>query len=216
MTVAGKVSVRCSSCGARHDAALLQSINSRQDPEAKRRLLAGDLNVAGCACGKRTQLEANLVYHDPDLGLLCHVCPDGEPAVRRAEEAFAAAFAGAADGGAAIAQRIVPSLNALVEKVKILDAGLLDWAVEMTKVLLLASIAVEDDDRVLLFAQRTPGQLHWWLFDAHAERAEPMVSPLDSYARLVDSSGGAPAPQQRRIDRAWAVEAVRQLINRGN
>lgn len=214
--IEGEVSVTCAACGVTQRHPLVQSVDLREDPAARQRLLAGELNVARCTCGKRTQLAANLVVRDPDLRLLCHVCPDGEAAMQRAEAAFAESFAGAPR--AEELHRVVPSLNALVEKVKIADAGLHDWAIEMTKVVLLASIAVDDDDRVMLFAglDRERGVLRWLLFDARAETPAELSSPLEGYHRLIASAGGPPPPDQRRIDRAWAIDAVRQMMNRGN
>jgi CpXC protein len=216
MKISGMISVTCSLCGTVAEHEVVQSVNSREDPEGKERLMSGEFNVAQCVCGKRTQLASTVVFHDPDAGFLGHVCPDGEAAMQRAEAVFAASFAGAAD--ATSTQRIVPSLNALIEKIKIVDAGLQDWAIEMTKVLLLASIEIDDDDRVLLFARvdRDAGVLRWLLFDPRGDHPAEMASPLAAYHRLVATSGGAPPPSHRRIDRAWAIEAVRQMISSGN
>lgn len=215
MKIKGTVSVTCPVCGTVAEHPLVQTVNPREDPAAAEALLRGELNVAICACGKRTQLAATVVYHDPEAKLLCHVCPEGEAAMQRAEQAFDASFSGAAPTGQ---QRIVPSQNALVEKLKIAAAGLEDWAVEMTKVLLLASIPIDDDDRVMLFSRVDPdeGRIHWLLFDPYGEVPTAMASPLAAYHRLVSTCGGGPPPSQRRIDRAWAIEAVRKMIASGN
>ena len=134
--------MRCPGCATDAEVTLVQSINPRDNPADKKRLLAGELNVLDCAsCGKRTQLAANVLFQEGDY--YCQVVPGGETAMKEAAAAFAVS-------GVSGTQRLVPSLNALIEKVKILDAGLLDWAVEMTKVLLLSSIG--ELDRVLLFA----------------------------------------------------------------
>ncbi len=219
MKINGTASVSCSVCGLTADYPIVQMINPATDPANHARLLRGELNLAECSCGKRTQLAANVVFHDPVAKILCHVCPEGEAAMQRAEQAFSASFAGAGAGAEAGGlQRIVPSLNALVEKLKIAEAVLEDWAVEMTKVLLLASIPIDDDDRVMLFvrADEATDRIHWLLFDAYGENPAPLTSPLPAYHRLVATSGGAPPADQRRIDRAWAIEAVRQMIASGN
>lgn len=223
MKISGTVSVACPVCGVVADHALVQTVNPREDPASAERLLRGELNVAVCECGKRTHLAGNLVFHDPQAQLLVHVCPDGEAAMERAEAAFDEAYGGVVGkalggDGEARTLRIVPSLNALVEKVKIAEAGLRDWAVEMAKVLLLASIAIDDDDRVLLFSRvdSDSERIFWLLFDPYGDNPSIMSSPLAAYHRLVATSGGAPAPTQRRIDRAWAIEAVRAMIASGN
>ena len=204
MRIAGTAQVRCPACQLEHEVELVQSINAREDPDSKRRLLAGELNVLACACGRRTQLAAKLVFHDPDADYFCQVTPAGE--VAEAALAFRAA-------GATGTQRVVPTQNALVEKVKILDAGLEDWAVEMTKLLLLAADG-GDLDRVMLFHGVDEAALHWLLFDGDAPRA--VASPVASYARLATRVESRPAHDELQIDRAWAVTAVQQLIASGN
>src|SRR5262245_22432446 len=122
MSITGTVNVRCPSCGTAQDAALVQSINARDEPALVERLLAGDLNVLAWACGRRTLLEATLLYHDPERDYFCQACPGGEAAMAAGERAFAT-IAGSA---ATATRRLVPSHNALVEKVSILRAGLDD------------------------------------------------------------------------------------------
>jgi hypothetical protein len=207
MAIVGVVRVPCPACGREQDTQLVQSINTRTEPAAKQRLLAGELNVLSCACGRRTQLAATVLFHDPDAAYWCQVCPGGEPAMAEGEAAFRVA---GADG----TRRLVPSLNALVEKVKLLDAGLDDWAIEMTKVLLLASREDRDLERVLLFDSIDEDTLRWLLFeDGQARR---MTSPLSAYTKLVARTQGQPGPRELRIDRAWAIAAVRTMIMSAN
>jgi hypothetical protein len=210
VTIVGTAQVRCPSCGTVQDAELVQSINTQKNPSLVERLLAGELNVLACTCGKRTQLSANVVFHDPAADFLCQVCPGGEEAMAQAAAAFRAS-------GATGPQRIVPTLNALVEKAKLLEAGLEDWAIEMTKVLLLASLGNELD-RVLLFSSidRGAGVIHWVLFDEDGGRPELMTSPARAYDKLAARTNARPAHGELRIDRAWAVEAVREMISNAN
>lgn len=180
----------------------MQSINTVTSPELKAKLLAGELNLLVCECGKRTQLAANILFVDPEADFYCQVVPGDRRAMQEAAAAFAVAGAGT--------QRIVPTLNALVEKVKILDAKLADWAVEMNKVLLLASIG--ELDRVLLFDSADSEHLHWILFDEDGRAPAPVSSPLASYERLRAREQGQPKPGDLQIDRAWAVSAVQTMI----
>ncbi|NVB85532.1 MAG: hypothetical protein HOV81_44620 [Kofleriaceae bacterium] len=207
MVIRGKTTVRCPACSTQAEVELVQSINTRDNPADKAKLLAGELNLLECGtCGKRTQLAANVLFHDPEAGYYCQVVPGGETAMREADAAFAAS-------GVSGTQRLVPSLNALVEKVKILDAGLADWAVEMNKILLLSSIG--ELDRVLLFAavDRDKRVLRWVLFDEEGRSPEPVSSPLDNYEKLAMRHQ---AVTDRRIDRAWALEAIKSLIADAN
>jgi hypothetical protein len=208
VSITGIARITCPACGRAQDAQLVQSINTAKDGEAKRRLLAGELNVLACGCGKRTQLAANLLFHDPDRDFYARVVPEGgEPAIREAAAQFRAA-------GASGVQRVVPSLNALIEKVKILDAGLEDWAVEMTKVLLLSTIG--DLDRVLLFDRVDTDALHWVLFDEGSCVPHAVASPLAAYRRIATRTASRPSPAEIQVDRAWAINAAQAMIAAGN
>jgi hypothetical protein len=207
MAIVGVVRVRCPACDREHEEKLVQSINTRTEPAAKQRLLAGELNVLTCPCGRKSQLAATVLYHDPDAAYWCQVCPGGEVAMAEGEAAFRVA-------GASGTRRLVPSLNALVEKVKLVDAGLDDWAIEMAKVLLLASREERDLDLVLLFDRLEGETLRWVLFAPAGPRA--MASPLGVYTKLASRPQGAPAAHELRIDRAWAIEAVRTMIAGAN
>jgi hypothetical protein len=221
MVIRGSARVTCPACGAKHDGELVQSINTQTNPKDKDRLLAGELNVLACTCGRRTQLAANVLFHDPDARYYCQVVPGGERAMQEAAAAFAAS---GVDG----TLRLVPSLNALVEKVKLLDAGLEDWAIEMTKVLLLASISPvgagppgsigSDIDRVLLFdtLDRDAQTLRWVIFDEDGRTPERVSSPLLAYEKLAARTHGKPPATEFRVDRAWAIEAVKRMVADAN
>jgi len=207
MAIVGVVRVSCPACDRSHECKLVQSINTRTEPDGKRRLLAGELNVLACPCGRLTQLAATVVFHDPDADYWCQVCPGGDRAMAEGEAAFRVAGAGGT-------RRLVPSLNALVEKVKLLDAGLDDWAIEMAKVLLLASREDRDLELVLLFDSLDGDTLHWVLFEPAGPRV--MASPRSVYTKLAARPHGSPGPLELRIDRAWAVDAVRTMIAGAN
>ncbi len=222
MVIRGSARVTCPACGTKHDGELVQSVNTQTNPKDKARLLAGELNVLACPCGKRTQLAANVLFHDPDAHYYCQVVPGGE----RAMEEAAAAFAASGVGGTL---RLVPSLNALVEKVKLLDAGLEDWAIEMTKVLLLASTSPvgagppgsmigSELDRVLLFEalDRDAQTLRWVIFDEDGRTPERVSSPLQAYEKLASRTQGKPPDSEFRVDRAWAIEAVKKMVTDAN
>lgn len=209
MVIRGTARVSCPACGRQHDGELVQSINTQTNPKDKQRLLDGTLNVLDCSCGKRTQLAATVLFHDPDAHFYCQVVPGGDKAMDEAAAAFAAS-------GVSGTRRLVPSQNALIEKVKILDAGLVDWAVEMMKVLLLASIG--ELDRVLLFEglDREAEVLRWVIFDEEGRTPERVSSPLAAYEKLASRTQSAPRDTELRIDRAWAVDAVQKMVANAN
>jgi hypothetical protein len=203
MIIRGTTRVACPACGTERDCQLVQTIDPRENPADKQRLLDGELNVLACEhCGKHTQLAAQLLYQDRDAGYYAQVCPGGEQALEAGAIAFAAS-------GVSGTLRVVPTQNALVEKIKLLDAGLADWAVELVKVLLLASIG--ELDRVLLFDALDGDVVRWLMFDEDG-RLEPVSSPRSGCDRLAIRT----PPADVRIDRAWAVSAMRDVIERAN
>jgi hypothetical protein len=201
MVIRGTTRVRCPACGTEQEAQLVQTIDTRENPADKEKLLAGDLNVLACACGKRTQLAANVLFTQNDYR--CQVVPGDEKAMAEAAAAFAAS-------GVIGRRRLVPTMNALVEKVKILDAGLDDRAIEMAKILLLATVG--DLDRVLLFDAREADLIHWWMFDEDG-KPEAVSSPVAQVEKLAER----PMPDDElRVDRAWALEAVKAMVVNAN
>ena len=203
--ITGTAHVTCPACGREHDVKLVQSINTRDDPDAKQKLLAGDFNVLACECTRRTQLVSELLYVDPVSELYYQVAPTDD-AMTKGDTAFATA-------GPTGTQRLVPSINALVEKIKIADAGLEDWVVEMVKVLLLASLPEPDLDRVLLFDRVEDERIHWVMFGTDPRA---MQSPMTAYERLAARTQARPKPTEHRIDRVWALAAVQQMMKGGN
>lgn len=210
MAIVGTAHVACPQCHAEHDVPLVQSINARSDAAHYTRLLAGELNRLDCPCGKRVQLAARLVFHDPDRDYYAQVVPAGE-GTRGLDDARLAFKTSGATG----TQRIVPSQNALVEKLKLLEMGLEDWAIEMTKVLLLAS-ETDNLDTILLFdsVDREAGLLHWIRHDDDGPRR--VSSSLAAYDKLAARDASRPARDEWQIDRAWALQAVQSLMASAN
>lgn len=204
MSLVRATQVKCPGCNALREVELVQSLNTRQSPELKTRLLEGKLNLLECECGRKAQLQSNLLFHDPDANVFCQVVPGGEDAMAKAAGHFAAVDANGIC-------RLVPSLNALLEKVKLLEAGLKDWAIEITKVLLLAAKGDPDVNRVVLFEAQQDERLHWVLFDGG--HAQLLASPLLPYQQgLQQWAHLAPQAGELRIDRLWAVNAVRRIV----
>lgn len=126
-------------------------------------------------------------------------------------ERGARAFATIASSGATC--RLVPSRNALVEKVLIAQAGLDDAVIEVLKVLLLASRG-DDLDRVLLFTALDRDANHLlWLFP---DQQRTIASPFDGYTKLAASCPPRLSTGELRIDRRWAIDAARAVVESGS
>ena len=118
----------CSHCGAQHEVSAYPSINTAQEPDLKARVLDGSLFVWECpSCGARNLLRYETLYHDPAEKLMIWLS-DGSADT---EARMQAAVTGNDFEG--YTGRIVDTPGALIEKVKIFDAGLDDIALEMAK-----------------------------------------------------------------------------------
>ena len=83
----------------------------------------------------------------------------------------------------------------------------------MVKVLLLASMAEPDLNRVLLFDHVDGDVIHWILL---GDDARAMQSPIAAYERLAARTQARPKSTELRIDRVWGIAAVQQMMRGGN
>lgn len=194
----------CPKCGTGAEAEVILSINAQLDVRQKHLLMTGALNRLECICGYSARLASKLLYSDLARSFFCQVVPGGADAHAEATQAFAAIESGT--------KRIVPDLNALVEKVKLLDAGLSDWVIELCKVELLGSIGERDNNRIVLFesVDREREQLNWVIFERASKTPQRLTSALEPYTRGAEA-WSAPAANAFEIDRRWALETFRKL-----
>ena len=177
--IRGVVKVSCPACATEQEVSLIQSINAQDDPAAKQLLLDGQLNMLVCStCAKRTPIAATLVYTDEDYTV--QVTTDTVKAM-------------AAFRGSGVTGRIVKTTNELVEKIKIRDAGLLDWAVELVK--------LSVDNGPLLFDRVDDDQLHWIKV---GRIVVGMASPLLEYREAAAQE----PPTVFVVDRDWALSQL--------
>jgi Zn ribbon nucleic-acid-binding protein len=102
------VTARCPKCGEERDVQVWRSINVGLDPEARRQLLAGHVNVYECGkCGGESLIDVDLLYHDPELELAVQYYPYE----RLGDDGFLSNFTPAGElamelpGGAAVRER---------------------------------------------------------------------------------------------------------------
>jgi hypothetical protein len=71
---------------------------------------------------------------------------------------------------------------------------------------------------VLLFdsLDRDAQTLRWVIFDEDGRTPEPVSSPLQAYEKLASRTQGKPPDTEFRVDRAWAVEAVKKMVTEAN
>lgn len=209
MSLSSATSVKCPTCSKVTDVELARSVNGTRDPRLKELLMKGTLNRFVCACGYSARLESKLLYTDSEREFFCQVAPGGDADVTEAIGAFVDLVPERTS-----TKRVVRSLNALLEKVKLLDAGMTDWVVELVKVLLLTSLG-RDVNQVVLFeaVDRAAGQIAWVLFEDNQAAPKFFTTPLTPYERGGEAwAPAAPAPNVFEVDRHWAVETMRTIM----
>ncbi|MDQ4136640.1 MAG: CpXC domain-containing protein, partial [Pseudomonadota bacterium] len=141
MAVFHPYTVQCA-CGAAVTAQLADSINVRRSPEARERIMRGELHRAACAaCGRQMTVEKAFYYTDFDRNALFKVFPKGERhGWKKASEDLDEASSYIPSGVAATEERtlrVVYGMDELREKLVAQDAGIDDRLLEIIKVLLV-------------------------------------------------------------------------------
>ncbi|NIN69907.1 MAG: hypothetical protein GTO63_35540 [Anaerolineae bacterium] len=71
-----QIAMSCPTCGSHFPTEVWRIVDVGQNPDLKRQLLRGQLNVAACSqCGLRTAVATTLAYHDPEKELFLFLSP---------------------------------------------------------------------------------------------------------------------------------------------
>lgn len=131
----------CRRCGEMHRLAHRSTINAATDPDLKQQVLDGSLFVWECPhCGERNLDASPLLYIDPEARLL---------AVLSADEIGLAAPQDGPYAGFALRRAATP--GALIELVKVFDAGLDDAALDLCKQVTRMELGKEDARELRFF-----------------------------------------------------------------
>jgi hypothetical protein len=136
--------ITCPGCNATSAARIHRSVNVTTEPALKEQLLTGRLFTFTCpSCGRPTRVvHPELVYQDVRGGYLLQMDALGR---------FDAASLRGLEGSLPGVTRVVRDSNALLEKVKVFDAGLDDRVIEVLKLVLVSSQQAGDTAMRYLF-----------------------------------------------------------------
>ena len=113
----------CPQCGESQKYRLFASINAKENPELRRRVLDETLFDWRCTrCNYFAAMAYSFLYTDPDAGYIICVTPAGEGSVTEPTQEIQD-----------FTKRSVRNLAELKEKILIFDAGFDDMAVELVK-----------------------------------------------------------------------------------
>ena len=139
------LSVACRGCGQSSDITCYDSINIKERPELKARVMDGSLFVWRCPhCGAANLLQSQTLYHDPDARIMIWVTGGNVALEEQVKEAYSRISA-LED----YTLRFVDDIGALMEKVKILDSGLDDIVMEMVKYVTRLELSGKEGDAAL-------------------------------------------------------------------
>ena len=121
----------CPQCGESQKYRLFASVNAKENPDLKRRVLSETLYDWRCKrCNYFAAMAYSFLYTDPDAGYMVCVAPAGETSAMEPTQEVQS-----------YTKRMVKNLAELKEKILILDIGYDDVAVELVKSALCATIA---------------------------------------------------------------------------
>lgn len=156
MELKKKIKIECPSCKCESDFEVYENINTKIYPDLKEKIKSGQLFLFTCPqCQTETIVDYGLIYQDPEEKILIQYCKNDQEKnaalglfnkenmddVDKAQEII-----GILDS---YDKRLVESLEALVEKIKIFDRGLDDRLVELIKIFALDFFSKDQPGEIL-------------------------------------------------------------------
>lgn len=131
MSIFREIEVDCPKCGRTCRGSVPESVNTRESPQERRRLLDGALFQIKCECGRTLAVDFPVLYHDP-VGRVMIYYARGEEALQT-ERMFAGLKRDPAFAAQGYVCRVTTDQEALREKAMIFDAGMDDRVMEIIK-----------------------------------------------------------------------------------
>ena len=198
----------CPKCEKESSFVMYDSVNVTLDPEYKAKILDGSLFAFKCPeCGTVTNIDYNVLYHDMDKQIMIQVCSSSEDAVNAQSPAniLGNLFSNLSSGLEKINFRTVVGVQRLVEKVRIFDADLDDYTVEMIKSLLIRN--VEGEKRVF-FSSISDGDLQFAICFEDGE-IKGFTFPHEKYLAFKEISENDPNKNQLQfVDASYFLSMV--------
>lgn len=137
------ISAQCPHCNADIEFPYYDDVNVEQNPELKEAILSGDFFKYVCPhCGEEISTVGPLLYHDPNVPTLIYMVPQGfDYSVEQLDEMLGLIDGMEGDRSSHYTARIVTSIDKLLEKIYIQEAGLDDHLVELVKLAYLKHYA---------------------------------------------------------------------------
>lgn len=143
MSKATIISAQCPHCDADIEIPYYDDVNVEDHPELKEAILSGDFFKFVCPhCGEEISTVGPLLYHDPSVPSLIYMVPQGfDHSTEKLDEMLNMIESMEGDKASHYQARIVKTIDKLLEKIYIQDAGMDDHIVELVKLAYLKHYA---------------------------------------------------------------------------
>ena len=138
--------IKCPKCEHEDDMTVWESVNTDDNPEMKELVRNQQAFIYHCPeCGKDSVVFYPMFYHEPKKGFLINFVPEySNAAISFMKDLSHDPYDEKLPLESNCQKRVVFNINQLHEKLLILDEGLDDRAVELTKLFIIAEIMNKD------------------------------------------------------------------------
>lgn len=144
MSETKKENIICPNCGKPLQTMFVPSVNSRRNAKAREQILSDEFFHCSCKqCGYRGNILARCLYHDETHGFMVYLMPEFSGS-RLIDAQVEHEFPEMAD----VPRRVVTGINRMKEKILLLEAGLNDRAVELSKLAVSGLVAQRHNGKI--------------------------------------------------------------------
>lgn len=207
--------VTCPKCQQKSAVDLMCSMNTESDPDVKEKIFDESFFRWKCKkCGFQTKLLHPLLYSDPKHRFMVYYIPNVERS-HIVDEKLEKEFAELSD----IRKRVVPTINAIKEKIFLFENGYNDLAVELSKLAVSEVVAKSTGQNVYegycTEINKSENAISFQFFLGGDKRSYLQTIRYDVYKRSLGIVREYFADVDRKkgflnIDRNWAKEALRR------
>ena len=179
--------VVCPMCGEMAKAEIYTSVNATTDRGLRDRVLDGSLFAWSCpSCGYSARLTYPILYNDMKNRFMVYLIPKIDR-FRLCDSELEEKYANLRN----ITKRVAPDFNSFKEKIFILESGLDDMAVELTKVAISQTVSKKlDGERVyegyLSMYDRESNTMGFTYFTGEDRRPYVQTARLEIYGKSKD------------------------------
>ncbi len=176
--------VVCPMCGEMAKAEIYTSVNATTDRGLRDRVLDGSLFVWSCpSCGYSARLTYPILYNDMKNRFMVYLIPKIDR-FRLCDSELEEKYANLRN----ITKRVAPDFNSFKEKIFILESGLDDMAVELTKVAISQTVSKKlDGEKVyegyLSMYDRESNTMGFTYFTGEDRRPYVQTARLEIYGK---------------------------------